>query len=165
MLINVLNSCCGKTGETVSLYVSECSKLAQRKYKRRHGNVVARMLQWKLCKKLNLEKSEKWYLHNPQTALKMSATNYGTWINNVTVSLWKGNQILFSIKWKRQKDSNNCRCRNTWAQENNRLGKGEDWKVSEFQKRFKDFGTLISLTWYLWSWGLLEVFRRTLRNM
>ena len=25
------------------------------------------MVHWKLCEKLNLEKSEKWYLHNPQT--------------------------------------------------------------------------------------------------
>ena len=46
--------------------MSECSKLAQRGYKRRHEN-VARMVHWKLGEKLNLEKSEKWYLHNPQT--------------------------------------------------------------------------------------------------
>ena len=57
---------CGQTGETISHIVSECSKLAQRKYKRMHGN-VARMVHWKLCEKFNLEKSEKWYLHNPQT--------------------------------------------------------------------------------------------------
>ena len=25
------------------------------------------MVHWKLCEKLNLEKSKKWYLHNPQT--------------------------------------------------------------------------------------------------
>ena len=46
--------------------MSECSKLAQRGYKRRHEN-VARMVHWKLCEKLNLEKSKKWYLRNPQT--------------------------------------------------------------------------------------------------
>ena len=28
---------------------------------------VARIIHWKLCEKFNLEKSEKWYLHNPQT--------------------------------------------------------------------------------------------------
>ena len=32
---------------------SERSKLAQRKYKRRHGN-VARVVHWKLCEKFNL---------------------------------------------------------------------------------------------------------------
>ena len=57
---------CGETGETISHIVSECSKLAQREYKRRHDN-VARMVHWKLRQKFNLEKSEKWYLHNPQT--------------------------------------------------------------------------------------------------
>ena len=55
---------CGETGETISHILSECSKLAQRKYKRRHEN-VARMVHWKLCQKFNLEKPEKWYLHNP----------------------------------------------------------------------------------------------------
>ena len=57
---------CGETGEAISHIVSECSKLAQREYKTRHDN-VARMVHWKLCQKFNLEKSEKWYLHNPQT--------------------------------------------------------------------------------------------------
>ena len=57
---------CGETGETISHIVSECSKLGERDYKRGHGN-VARMVDWKLCEKFNLEKSEKWYLHNPQT--------------------------------------------------------------------------------------------------
>ena len=28
---------------------------------------IPRMVHWKLCKKFNLEKSEKWYLHNLQT--------------------------------------------------------------------------------------------------
>ena len=56
---------CGETGKTIRHIVSECSKLAQREYKRRDDN-VAKMVHWKLCKKFNLEKSEKWYLHNPQ---------------------------------------------------------------------------------------------------
>ena len=56
----------GETGETISHIVSECSKLAPREYKRRHDS-VARMVHQKLCEKLNLKKSEKWYLHNPQT--------------------------------------------------------------------------------------------------
>ena len=57
---------CGETGKTISHIVSECPKMAQREYKRRHGN-VARMVHWILCEKFNLEKSEKWYLHSPQT--------------------------------------------------------------------------------------------------
>ena len=57
---------CAKTGERISHIVSECSKLAQREYKRSHDH-VARMIHWKLSEKFNLEKSEKWYLHNPQT--------------------------------------------------------------------------------------------------
>ena len=38
---------CGEKAETVSHLVSECSKLAQREYKRRHDN-VARYIHWQL---------------------------------------------------------------------------------------------------------------------
>ena len=56
-LIKVLIHLLEETGEKISHIVSECSKLAQRKYKRRHGN-VARMVYWRLCEKFNFEKSE-----------------------------------------------------------------------------------------------------------
>ena len=57
---------CGETGKTISHIVSECSRLARRECQRRHDNVT-RMVHWKLREKFNLEKSEKGYLHNPQT--------------------------------------------------------------------------------------------------
>ena len=37
---------CGDTDKTMSHIMSECSKLTQREYKRRHDN-VARMVHWK----------------------------------------------------------------------------------------------------------------------
>ena len=40
--IKVLIHMCGETGETISHIVSECLKLAQRRYKRRNDN-AARM--------------------------------------------------------------------------------------------------------------------------
>ena len=56
---------CDKKSETISHIVSECEKLAQKKYKRRHNN-VARINLWKLCGKYNLKKSEKWYEYDPE---------------------------------------------------------------------------------------------------
>ena len=56
---------CGETGDTISHIVSECSKLAQGEYKRRYDDFT-RMVHWKLHEKFDLEKPEKWYLHNPQ---------------------------------------------------------------------------------------------------
>ena len=47
-----------KRSETISHIVSECEKLAQKEYKRRHNN-VAGVVHWKLCGKYNLKKSEK----------------------------------------------------------------------------------------------------------
>ena len=49
--------------------MSECKKLAQKDYKRRHGN-NARIVHWKLCGKYNLKRSEKWYEHAPEGAVE-----------------------------------------------------------------------------------------------
>ena len=56
---------CDKKSETISHIVSECEKLAQKEYKRRHDN-VARIVHWKLCGKYKLKRSEKWYEHAPE---------------------------------------------------------------------------------------------------
>ena len=53
---------CGERGETVQHVVCICTKLAQPGYKRRH-DTVAKLVHWKLCKKHNLERKEKWYKH------------------------------------------------------------------------------------------------------
>ena len=55
---------CGEKGETISHLVSECGKLAQREYKKRHDN-VARYVHWQLCSKGGLERAEKWYEQQP----------------------------------------------------------------------------------------------------
>ena len=56
---------CGKRGESVQHMISECEKLAQKEFKRRHDN-VAKKIHWELCKKNGLEHREKWYEHNPE---------------------------------------------------------------------------------------------------
>ena len=55
---------CGEKGESISHIVSECSKLAQREYKRRHDN-IARIVHWKLCGEYHLDRAGKWYEHQP----------------------------------------------------------------------------------------------------
>ena len=56
---------CGIKNETVYHIVSECSKLAQREYKRRHDN-VARYIHWRLCGKFDHDRAKNWYEHNPE---------------------------------------------------------------------------------------------------
>ena len=56
---------CGEKGETVSHIICECSKLAQKEYKRRHDN-VARIVHWEICKKYDLPRAEQWYNHKPE---------------------------------------------------------------------------------------------------
>ena len=49
--------------------VSECGKLAQTEYKRRHDN-VARYIRWQLCGKCGLEKDNSWHEQKPEGVLE-----------------------------------------------------------------------------------------------
>ena len=43
-----------------STVISDCPKLTQKQYKRRHDN-VSRKVQWELCQKHELERSDRLY--------------------------------------------------------------------------------------------------------
>ena len=55
---------CGQKGETVWHITSECEKLAQGEYKRRHDN-VARIIHWELCAKYGIDRAKNWYERKP----------------------------------------------------------------------------------------------------
>ena len=55
---------CNQKGE-INHILSECKMLAQKEYKRRHGN-IARLVQWKICCKYDMSRGEKWYNHHPE---------------------------------------------------------------------------------------------------
>jgi len=56
---------CKEKEETVSHIVSECSKIAQTEYKKRHDR-VATAIHWAICKKSGLPHTEKWYDHRAE---------------------------------------------------------------------------------------------------
>ena len=60
---------CGERGESVYHLVSECSRLAQREYKRRHDD-VARYIHWQLCEKGGFERASNWYEQKPEGVLE-----------------------------------------------------------------------------------------------
>ena len=53
---------CGDRNETINHIISECSKLAQKGYKARHD--------WEMCRKFQLDHTNKWYMHNPAPVLE-----------------------------------------------------------------------------------------------
>ena len=61
---------CHERGESISHVISECTKLAQKEYKKRHDN-VARMIHGELCGVNGLDSADKWYEHQPQSVLEM----------------------------------------------------------------------------------------------
>ena len=60
---------CSKVDESIDHIVSGCSKLTQKKYKRRHDN-LGKIVHWKLAKKCNFEAGDKWYEHEPESVLE-----------------------------------------------------------------------------------------------
>ena len=60
---------CGQREETVMHIICECTKLAQKEYKRRH-EWVGRVIHWELCKQLRFSHAGKWYEHKPESVLE-----------------------------------------------------------------------------------------------
>ena len=60
---------CGEKDETVNHLISECSKMAQREYKRRH-DWVGRRVHWDVCKKYGIVVNDKWCQHEPGSVIE-----------------------------------------------------------------------------------------------
>ena len=60
---------CRKVDESIDYVVIGWSKLAQKEYKRRHGN-LGNIVHWKLARKCNFEAGNKWYEHEPEIVLE-----------------------------------------------------------------------------------------------
>ncbi len=60
---------CGKVDETINHLISECSKMAQKEYKRRH-DWEGKMIHWDICRKFSIHVSDKWYNHEPQSVVE-----------------------------------------------------------------------------------------------
>ena len=52
--------------KTINHIKSECSKLALREYKTRHGQ-MRKMIHWELYKKMKFDHTTKWYMHKPES--------------------------------------------------------------------------------------------------
>ena len=60
---------CRRVDENINHIVSECSKLTQREYKRRH-DWVGKKIHWEVCKKEGFAVNEKWHEHVPEPVLE-----------------------------------------------------------------------------------------------
>ena len=58
---------CGKADESINHLLSECSKMAQKEYKRRH-DWIGRKVHWEVCRKYGIDTKDRWYEHEPQSA-------------------------------------------------------------------------------------------------
>ena len=55
---------CRGRDETINHIIKECSRLVQKEHKTRH-DWVGKVVHWEMCKKLEFDHTNKWYMHNP----------------------------------------------------------------------------------------------------
>ena len=60
---------CSRANETINHIVSECPKLAQKGYKRRHDWIGMRIY-WKICEANGIHVKLKWYEYQPETVIE-----------------------------------------------------------------------------------------------
>ena len=60
---------CRVENETVSHIVSECKMLAQKEYKKRHGN-ACRYIHWRICEKHSFQRAQQCYEHTPDGVIE-----------------------------------------------------------------------------------------------
>ena len=68
---------CKQADETVNHLLSECSKMAQREFKRRH-DWLGKKIHWEVCLKYGFDVKRKWYEHEPETTME----------NDISTILW-----------------------------------------------------------------------------
>ena len=96
---------CGDRDETFNHVISECSKLAQKKYKIRH-DWVGKVIHWEMCKKSKSDHRNKWYMHN-QTSVLENDTHELLWDFDMQtdhlISARRPNLILINKKKELEK--------------------------------------------------------------
>ena len=59
---------CSRADEAIN-HISECSKLAQQEYKRRH-DWIGRHIYWEICGANKIHVKSKWYEHEPEAVIE-----------------------------------------------------------------------------------------------
>lgn len=129
---------CKEKDETVSHLVSECSKIAQTEYKRRHDKVAA-AVHWSLCKKHDLSHSEKWYDHRAEAVTE----------NEKVKLLWDFNIQTDKVIEARRPDivminkkTKECQIIDIAIPSDTRVEKKEEEKIGKYQELAFELGRL-----------------------
>ena len=97
---NIKCRLCGDRDETINHIISECRKLAQRKYKARH-DWVSKVIHWEMCKKFKLDHTNKWCMHNPAPVLENDSHKF-LWDFNIQtdhlIPAWRPDLIIINKK-------------------------------------------------------------------
>ena len=92
---------CDDRDETINHIMSECSNLAQKKYKTRHVR-VGKVIHWELCKKLKFDHTNKWYMHNPESVQEKFLWDFETQTDHLILAKRPNVIIIIILIIKRE---------------------------------------------------------------
>ena len=134
---------CGDRDETINYIISECSKLAQKKYKARH-DWVGKVIHLEMCKKFQFDHTNKWYMQN-QAPILENDTHKLLWdFNTQTDHLIPARRpdLIISNKKKKKKRREFAKCSTLPSQRTTELKKLWNMKVTIVPIVIGAFGTV-----------------------
>ena len=130
---------CRKVDEKIDHIVSGCSKLAQKEYKRRHDN-LGKIVHWKLARKCNFEAGDKWYEHEPESALENEDYKI-LWDFSIqtdyVIEAWRTNLVVVDEKER------SCKITDFAVPGDSRIEEKEKDKIEKYQ----DLGRELQKIW------------------
>ena len=132
---------CSDRDETIGHIISECSKLAQRKYKARY-DWVGKVIHWEMCKTVKFDHTNKWYMYNPAPVLE-NATHKLLWDFNIQTDhlIQARRPDLIIINQKKENLQNSRLCCPGWPQNKTERIWKEEISPSTLLGNWKNCGT------------------------
>ena len=118
---------CKQADETVNHLLSECSKMAQKEFKRRH-DWVGKKIHWEACLKYGFDVKSKWYENEPVTTMEKDVCTILWDFNIQTDHVIQVRRLDLVIKEKSEEWMPDSGLRNSIRQSswNKRIGKARE---------------------------------------
>ena len=119
--------------------ISECIKLAQKEYKTTH-DCVGKMIHWELCNKFEIDYTNKWYIHNPESVLENETqTPLGFWDTGGSPNLGQAIRPTNNQQQKKKGKKRTCRIVDFAVPADHRLKLKENEKKDKYLDLAREF--------------------------
>ena len=137
---------CGDKEETINHIISECSKLAQKKYKGRY-DWVGKVIHWEMHKKFKFDHTNKWYMHNPAPVLENNTHKllWEFYIHTEPLISAKRPDLIIIKKKKKKKKKRICKIVDFAVPADHRIKLKECEKKDKYLELARDLKKLLNM--------------------